>query len=832
MKKSVAIIIALCMLMSLLPIGMVSADEVVTPEPITVTASVASGATVFAGEKIKLTFSEAISEESLAGITVSGGVTPAFEAETGNTAVEITVPETAGALTITVAETVGNETNTIAEAKTFTYNVVNLLFDMEINGTDGAAVDQVNATVNATAATQKYLRTNTETGQKYAVSTTSGTPSSAIKPIYHQEGEIKYLTFKDALSDGTYLNGSAGDDARVAVPMDPAINIANKDNLTFEAWIRPNRAKAENWGYWFAVGKARYLDWPGAMTTEPNLKTDTAILGAWRQKSGNSYSGLGIAPDYVAATTGTVINHGLFKDMAEGNNNDGKLGDMSEFNNKWVHIVITKEWKGSNKWESILYVNGNKRTPDNTAIAQLSARTVYTDEFSNLFIGSDNRANQAFAGDISTFKLYDGVLDATTIRQKYYNSYETYYNTGDDGISKVLEVKVEDGAIVASSDADAPAPKRLTANAGKRTNGTTVTFQPTDPTVVPNENGVGYIKFASTDGTTINDTLPRLYYKLNDIEFADKDEMTVTTWARMPYMDDIRGVDKHSDLCYKTTLFALAGQPTFVRGDSRNIFRVTLIPNGGGTADSVLTGSVENAATLENSPRAVMGDIAAYGDNWAHYAITKTWVGNSGSKTNGKFVFKFYVNGAFVSSSEVAVANRADWSEKAATGTISDGADYIAIGGMGNDNPNASFFGDIAHFTLYSGELDAEQVAADYYTTCAPFVDSDVLGTLTMQGGAALTAGNIDQATEVNIDGLILKDMGENEPVVFLAVYGDEDSTKLIGVAVATVTDADGQLKFNAKVDGLTQGTAKHVKALVWDGFSNIRPLTDAVSCL
>ena len=827
MKKSIAIIIALVMLMSLLPMGMVSADG-----PITVTSSVANGAMVVSTDKVTLTFSEAIDPETLAtGISFSGGeITPVVQEDSDNTVVEVTIPQ---------VDVIGNHTLTVGTAVTgaeedtiFTYNVVNLLFDMEISGTNNQPVTSVNATE---ATRHNILTKDEETGEKWEFGITAAHNTQEWTPTYRYKDGIKYLTFRR----GDNVNSKF---ARVVVPMDPALGIANKDALTFETWARPNECTnfdgtTYKWAYLASFGRTSHVPWLSEDKNESYANggyyshiSNASFYLYWRYaaKVNDTYNGIGVLPDVQKLNTANLA-HGKNKDMAEGNNNatDGSayLGDMDEFEDKWAHIVVTREYLGGDKWQSVLYINGNKRT---TATVTGCGETDYDETFSNLIIGASVKNDEAFAGDISTFKMYDGVLDAATVRKNYYDSYDKYYYTGDDEITKVLEVKVEDGAIVASSDADAPAPKRLSLLAATKA-GNNPPFVPTDPEVVT-EDDISYIKFASVEDGVANDVLPRLYYKLNDIEFIDKDEITVTAWARMPYTDEMKSAiadyDKYKN---KTTMFSLAGQPTFNRGGTKNLFRVSLIPNNGGTADSTLISAIDNAGIADYDPKAVMGDVATYGDKWTHYAITKTWVGTGGSETKGKYVFKFYVNKGLVSMTEVAVDNRTDWSETAATGQISDGADYIAIGGMGNDNNYSSFFGDIAHFTLYSGELDQEQIGEDYYNTISPFLGSPILN-FTMQNGVKLTNANMGNAMEVNVDGVLAYEE-EEIPVVFLATYSDEEGTKLSRLSLAEPVLEEGRLIFSTKINGLEVGETKCVKAFVWDKFSNIRPII-AVSCL
>jgi len=879
MKKSVAIIIALVMLISLVPIGMVSAEEVIT-----VTSSVQNGAIVMSTQKVTLTFSEAIDPATISGITFEGGtITPAVKPETGDTVVEFTIPQVAtiGNYKLTVPNTVTNPdgTNTVVPTE-FTYNVVNLLFDMDIEGKDGAYVMQTDETaiVDATPATKHNLESmpapapeegadpvlESDTEEKYALSTVpqNGVTGETNLPSYHQEGNIEYLTFAVPNAAGT---GYVSKNPRVAVPMNPELNIASKDKLTFEAWIRPKRAPGVDIGNtddstWMGFGKGGNTPWDdpeGVDKWNANLR---AFSASWYYlRNLNNGCGLTVQPD-MSITSGanansTGIQHGYSKDLAEGDSNipaneevngekiyyplNSTLNSMSEFDGKWAHIVITREYvgevNGKHRWSSVLYVNGCKRT---TTARDLLSKSNYNEDYSTLVIGSDNKYAAGFHGDISTFKMYDGLLDEAIVRQHYSDSNQNYYNTDGDGITKVLEVKVDENEnIVSSSDADAPAPKRLS----ERVASTTIGASPE----IVTENGVSYMKFASVEEGALVDPKARLYYKLNDINFTDQDEITVTAWARMPYTDDITAGMPDDDALYDsgkyTTLLQLSVNPNQRQADGRNIYRVALAANADpekaeSFQHSKMIATIDDTSYAEKNNIANLGDVYNYGDEWAYYAITKTWVGTDGSSETGKFVFKTYINKELVATSELPVADRHSWSaELGATPAtnIDNAVDYITIGGTNGSFGGATFLGDIAQFSLYSGELTAAQVADEYYATCGTFIDGPILrdaNIKTQQGEdvVVLDKNSIKQADNVLIQSeSIINYEEENAPFVVLAVYGDAECTKLIGLKVvpATLNEDKTVTLTDTQIDGFNAGEVANVRIYVWDSVTQMGPL-------
>ena len=283
-------------------------------------------------------------------------------------------------------------------------NEPELLFEMQYSGTDGDAV----SSVTATTATADNLE-----GQ---IVTTPGNNGSDA-PIYKEEtgadGEstIKYLKF--AYPDGAVYKNTY---ARVAVPMDVDMEIINKEALTFETWVRPNRGDGTDWFHIFTLGNLAVTGKPS-----PSTSDQKAVILRWWDSAAR---GITVTPDFETNSQFYLAHTG------ETN------GNYKEFNGQWVHIVVTREWTPSNDaapfgagtWKSTLYINGKKKT---ASMSEAASRYNYKKDdvvkdgnpypWNYLTIGGHCTTDaQSFKGDIATFKMYEGVFeDETVINQKY-----------------------------------------------------------------------------------------------------------------------------------------------------------------------------------------------------------------------------------------------------------------------------------------------------------------------------------------------------------------------------------------------------------------------------
>lgn len=838
MKKSVALLITLCMVLSLIPFGMVVAEDAIG-----VTADPASETTHYSTDftKVTLTFE---SEITLAEETALTDVITL--AKDGGAAVEITattedniVVEVAfgaleeGAYTLTVdAAVTGAE-----EATTFTYTVKQLLFELEIKDaegytlTEGAAIDASN--VDATAATKANLNS--------ALSLEGITSNHTDKPIYHEEGEVKYLKFVDENDANAALNGYNKEDHRIVVPFKSELDIANKDALTFETWIRPNRnpnvtGTKTDYNRVFSFGSARGIE---GVTTENRL-----FEFVWMVR--NTSSG-GPRFENDLENSDTNDRTSFYNVTESGTTNAQPIEYMEEFEEKWMHLVLTREWKevtapvydesgnvttaGTGTWTNKIFINGAYRgsVTSGTTEEKTIVPTSVTDPMNHLCIGGLTGAAEAFRGDIAEFKMYDGVLTEDTVRASYQAKRDTYFPANG---RKVFGMQIND----TSTGADL-----VTATDDSTSTGLMVpTAMDVANTVAPTrmeENGVEFLRFASLNTTTneFENLRSQVTVRLSDFEIADETEITVEAWVRPDYSLNTNksGATNFSG---RMSLFSVGRHPKWgpLSGGTnlKDAYRVQF--EDAKTEDTVTSyGTMVFSNKTDRGEKATIADLSAHDGQWHHYVITRTWSENNPTEeypTRGIWTHKLYVDGVLTATASVNSNERLDYSEMAYNNNRAyfRTSDYLAIGGSACDLGNPAFHGDIAEFALYAGELSADTIRTKYLESPTAltglkdfnFVDGN---------GAILTEDTITGAAEIGVIGSVEMTEEATAPFVMLAVYTGENGDVLHGCIKLEANVEDGVLKVaDDTITGLADKNITYAKLFIWDGVSSIRPLFSA----
>lgn len=264
-----------------------------------------------------------------------------------------------------------------------------LLFDMDLSDCSVGS----EPTVKDKSSSKAVNAINVE-----ARSVTATSPKSD-RPIYKEEtvdglqDSIKYLRF--AYKDTT--NALVNRFSQVNVQFKDS-SIANSNAITVEVWARlssqdTNASGSQQWGSMFSFGPG-YLNYPG------NDAFQFRSLGG---------------------------NYLMYPDRKAVENNNANLGSTAAHRDKWTHYVVTREWKNG-VWCSSLYINGTATQTD--VSSKITSKTAYEDKYAWLAIGgtAGSDSDRAFIGDISSFRIYNGVMTKAEIELAYAQELKNFYS--------------------------------------------------------------------------------------------------------------------------------------------------------------------------------------------------------------------------------------------------------------------------------------------------------------------------------------------------------------------------------------------------------------------
>lgn len=266
-----------------------------------------------------------------------------------------------------------------------------LLFDMDLSSCSVGS----EPTVKDKSSSKAVNVINVE-----ARSVTAASPKSD-RPIYKEEtvdglqDSIKYLRF--AYKDAT--NALANRFSQVNVQFKDS-SIANSDAITVEVWARvssqdTNESGSQQWGSMFSFGPG-YLNYPG------NDAFQFRSLGG---------------------------NYLMYPDRKAVENQNANLGSTAAHRDKWTHYVVTREWKDG-AWYSSLYINGKTTKTQKNVSSGIASKTNYEDKYAWLAIGgtAGTDSERAFIGDISSFRIYNGVMTESEIELAYAQELKNFYS--------------------------------------------------------------------------------------------------------------------------------------------------------------------------------------------------------------------------------------------------------------------------------------------------------------------------------------------------------------------------------------------------------------------
>ncbi len=233
-----------------------------------------------------------------------------------------------------------------------------LLFDLDISSYDGTAASLADSTGNTT---------NFEIQD-------NPTPGTIINTT----GTKKYIKFAER-------NGTTNKNEKAAIKAtNPAV--LNKDELTIEAWAYVDDANVSgNYQRIFSLNNG------AGSEAVCELEITSGSPNIFKYK---------MASDATASFRVTGSDNGTY------------------YKKRWVHYVFTRKWvENDTKVEYHCYVDGN----DINATTLAGSRINETGK--TLCIGGDGLtgARTGLLGNIAEFRIYDGILTAEQISEKYNN---------------------------------------------------------------------------------------------------------------------------------------------------------------------------------------------------------------------------------------------------------------------------------------------------------------------------------------------------------------------------------------------------------------------------
>lgn len=242
----------------------------------------------------------------------------------------------------------------------------NLIFDLDLSGSTEDDILAVNAV----------------TGGNSSI-TVKGSP---------QLGEINGMKF---------LNFGTRDsvDRAAAIKIEDS-DFANNDQMTFEMWIK---------GFEFGTDSSGSMQSNIAVMATADTGDSAARFEIYSYPPNSLHYRPSGPNNMQKATGGTVgyVNNEYWK----------KTFDYDE---EWSHFVFTRVWTKSGdggKWSGDLYINGVKQSASIRNADSVGLRADETDMF--LVIGNRSLYDRSFLGDVAKFRVYNSVLSASSIMEKY-----------------------------------------------------------------------------------------------------------------------------------------------------------------------------------------------------------------------------------------------------------------------------------------------------------------------------------------------------------------------------------------------------------------------------
>ena len=280
---------------------------------------------------------------------------------------------------------------------------------------DGLIFELDLSACTASSMTVKNKVTNSASGITLGSSTESG--SSGTGPILKEfenaeGGTTKYLCFTNPEN-----NAAAGTYGVLDLTGDAVSAMENQDELTMEFWLNTNKGNG-------SVKSGRLFQWTkGSTVLMENYINGSTEQFQWRP--------------FVGADS------------------EMKVGISSQVDS-WHHYVLTRKWNTTtSKYDISLYCDGAYSTnAGGTVLNNVSYGSQATETDSKLTLGGRNYGTgNVYGGSIGAFRVYNKVLSASEIANKY-NTEKTAYAVPLDPI--MVDEDFEDYALTADSASFVP----------------------------------------------------------------------------------------------------------------------------------------------------------------------------------------------------------------------------------------------------------------------------------------------------------------------------------------------------------------------------------------
>ena len=280
--------------------------------------------------------------------------------------------------------------------------------------------------------------------------------------------------------------------------------------------------------------------------------------------------------------------------------------DVTQYENKWTHYVITRSFNSETGWSANLYINGALAASDTNA---LISRYVESTAFTRLTVGNNRGCTYICDAAISGLKVYNSILSADSVAAKYNASCDNYV---DEKLLFDMDLSAynSETKIITNAVAD----------------NTTTSISVTGTPVVGKINNTPYIQFSG-------DVNNKNAVDVIDTSFALKNELTFEFWMKDNKND---GQDEILMLNTSEDTFDNIYSAFYVQGINGKLY---CKPGGPGIK--------KNNAAWELTP-----DVTQYENKWTHYVITRSFNSETGWSAN------LYINGALAASDTNALISR------------------------------------------------------------------------------------------------------------------------------------------------------------------------------
>lgn len=513
-------------------------------------------------------------------------------------------------------------------------------------------------------------------------------------------------------------------------------SFALKNELTFEFWMKDNKNDGQD---------------------------EILMLNTSEDTFYNSYSAF-----YVQGINGKLYCKPGGPGIKKNNAAWELTPDVTQYENKWTHYVITRSFNSETGWSANLYINGALAASDTNA---LISRYVESTAFTRLTVGNNRGCTYICDAAISDLKVYNSILSADSVEAKYNASCDNYV---DEKLSFQMDLS-------AYTDANPTVSNALSTS-------TQVTVSDNAPAIKINSNGKKYLEFGNASTTSESVENSRAIMIVDDSVLRWKNEMSFEFWA------------KSSDVSAQSSLFSFARYGGTYNNE--NNFDVAPIQNklyykpAGSQVKKPNT-----TVTWELTP-----NITDTVERWTHYVLTRRW-----EDATQTWTADVYINGVLAQTDSISGATR----------QLEPSGSFLVIGN--NRINNLAFKGSIGEVKIYNTILSAASVSQKYSSSAKDYCELTDLVYTDIDGNAITSWESV---TGIKAAATITNWNDALAPAVLLVAYGDNHK-KLIGVTKATVSvdAATKTAQIHAELGSVSLTSDSGVRLLIWKDMNSMQPI-------